>query len=153
MLNGTKIRGRDDGENFILINSLFYKVTAELVSFEFLVCPDEIPNIQYIGYSKPLKQLYVHFRNGNRYIYQKVSVDQWQARHNYEKINHYYNREIKGIGYFKTDECLKQIPNEYVMSAYNKLEYYATLTEGMWATDRPDLVVDPQNILFELKVE
>jgi hypothetical protein len=150
MIEGTKIRGRDDGENFILINSVFYKCTADLVSFEFHVCPEDVNDIKYIGYSKPLKQLYVQFRNDKRYIYQNVSLDKWQLRYSYDNVSRYYREEIQGIGYYETEEFLKQIPNEYILDAYNKLEYYHTVTSGMWATDVPEKVIDPENVLMQI---
>ncbi len=32
-----------------------------------------------------------------------------------------------------------------------KLEHHHATTVGLWATDRPDLINDPENLLFEIK--
>ncbi len=150
MIEGLKIRGSDNGLNLIIIDGLFHKVTPELVSFEMILTKSDIPNIYCIGYSKHFKKLFIQFRNDKRYIYENVSVDRWQLRHNYEKINQYYATEIKGISFFETDECVKPLTNEYVLDAYNKLEYHKVITEGLWATDRPDKIIDPDGLLFQI---
>jgi len=151
MINGEKIRGSDVGLNLILINSIFHKVTPHLVSFEMVLTGDSVPNIYCIGYSKHNKQLYIHFRNDKRYIYNGVSVDDWQKRHNYLLLNQYYATEIKGKSYHQTDEYVQPLTNEYVLEAYNKLDYYATITDGLYATDSPHKIIDTEGILFELE--
>lgn len=133
MIEGIKIRGADKGLNLIIIGGLFHSVTPELVSFEMILPKEDIPNIYCIGYSKPLKQLFIQFRNNKRYIYNDVPVEKWQCRHNYDKINKFYNDEIKGISYYESEECVKPVTNEYVLDAYNKLEYWQTITNGLWA--------------------
>lgn len=150
MINGIKLRGSDNVLNLILIDGLFHKVTPELVSFEMILTKSDIPNIYCIGYSKPLKKLFIQFRNDKRYIYENVSLDKWQIRHNYDKLNQYYANEIKGISFFETDEYVKQLTNQYVLDAYNKLEYFQTITVGLYATDRPDKVIDTDNVLFQI---
>src|ERR1700735_2103729 len=134
MIEGVKVRGSDTGLNLILIDSKFHKVTPDLVTFEIITGSGEIPNINYIGYSKYHKQLFIQMRNDKRYIYQNVPVEKWQIRHNYAKLNEYYQREIKGISFFETDQFVKQISNQYVLEAYNKLEYLDTIRTGLWAT-------------------
>lgn len=149
-MEAVKLRGSDNGLNLIIIDDIFHKVTPELVSFEMILCKSDIPNIYCIGYSKHFKKLYVQFRNNKRYIYEDVSVEKWQIRHNYDKINLYYSSEIKGISFFETEEYVNPLSNQYVLDAYNKLEYYKVITEGLYATDRPDLVIDTQNVLFQI---
>jgi hypothetical protein len=39
----------------------------------------------------------------------------------------------------------------YSSDRVKNLEHYKTTTLGLWATDRPDLVNDPKNIMFEIK--
>jgi len=79
-----------------------------------------------------------------------VSIDDWQNRRNYVLINQFYAKEIKGKPYHQTDEYVQPITNEYVLEAYNKLDYYATITDGLFATDNPSKVIDPECILFQL---
>lgn len=150
MIKGIKLRGSDNSLNLILIDSIFHKVTPELVSFEMLLAKQDIPNIYCIGYSKPLKKLFIQLRNDIRAVYENVSVERWQLRHNYAKLNEYYSKEIKGTGFFQTEEYVKPLSNEYVLDAYNKLDYWKTITEGLWVTDQPDKVIDPDNLLRQL---
>ena len=42
-------------------------------------------------------------------------------------------------------ECISL--DEYIKS----LEHHRDTTVGLWATDRPDLIEDPKNIMFEIK--
>lgn len=150
MIECVKLRGSDKGLNLILINSMFHKVTPELVSFEMILAKEDIPNIYCIGYSKPLKKLFIQFRNDKQYIYENITIERWQLRHNYKRLNEYYAKEIKGISFFETEEYAKPLNNEYVLDAYNKLEYWQVITHGMWATDRPDKVIDTDNVLIQL---
>lgn len=150
MVKGIKLRGSDSGLNLILIDSIFHRVSPDLVSFEMVLTKADIPNIYCIGYSKPLQQLFVQFRNGRRYIYFDVPVEKWQIRHNYEKINKFYADEIKGIGFHEVEDHVSPVTNEYVLDAYNNLEYYKVITEGLWATDQPGKVIDPDGLLFQI---
>jgi hypothetical protein len=148
-MNSKEIRGSENILNLILINGVFHKVTSELVSYEMILCEKDIPNIYCIGYSKPLDNLYVHMRNDKRYIYEGFSVDKWQIRHKYDKINTYYSNEVRGSSFHETTEYIRPVPNEMVLDYYNRLKEWKIIHEGMWMTDRPDLIIDPENVLFQ----
>ena len=79
MRNGTKIKGSNEGPNFILIESKFHLVSPDLVSFSILKTDDSIVNIEYIGYSKPLSMVFIQMRNGGRYFYRDVPKSKWQS--------------------------------------------------------------------------
>jgi hypothetical protein len=32
----------------------------------------------------------------------------------------------------------------------DELQYFKDSTKGLWATDRPDLIQDPENVMFEI---
>ena len=151
MIEGIKIRGADNTPNFIIVDDLFHIVTPELVSYEFVICSDT-KNLNFIGYSKPLKLLYVEFQNNKRYIYRNIDLDVWQSRYSFDTMSNYYAHKIKsqGFTYCETDEYIKRIPNQMVLDYLDKLDYYKTITEGLYATDRPDKVIDTENTLFEL---
>ena len=152
MRNGTKIKGSNEGPNFILIESKFHLVSPDLVSFSILKTDDSIVNIEYIGYSKPLSMVFIQMRNGGRYFYRDVPKSKWQDRHNYDKLNIYWATELRGhYSYFQSDEdFVKEVPNEYVLDSYLKLEEYKSTKSGLYATDRPDLVIDPEKVLFQI---
>lgn len=151
MIEGKKIRGSDNEPNFILIGSEFHKITPDLASFEFVKC-ESLPNIEHLGYSDHYKALFVQFINRDRYIYRGIKKDVWQERHNYEKLNQYVAQKIIGQGYsyIQTEEFVSKISSEYVLDYLNKLDYYKTVTEGLWATDSPDNVIDTNDSLFQL---
>lgn len=148
MIEGVKVRGSDSEPNFVIIDSIFYKVSPELVSFEFKICDTQ--NINIVGYSKYLKLFFVLFNNGKRYIYEDVTLNEWQSRLNYNGINDFYRNAIQGKSFYETTEWVVKTTPEYVLDAYSKLEYYKTITHGLWATDSSELVIDPENVLFQI---
>ena len=50
-----------------------------------------------------------------------------------------------------TRQQVHDIINEYVQQASKKLEHHKNTTVGLWATDRPELVKDPQGVLFRIE--
>lgn len=150
-MEAKKIRGSDNEPNFILVENIFHSISPDLVSFEMVFAPESIENIYCIGYSKHHKMIFIQFRNNKRLLYSKIPIEKWYARHNYSKINIFYSKEIKGFSFYETNDHVRLVANQYVMDAYQKLEYFKNTAVGLWATDCPDKIVDPENILFEIK--
>jgi hypothetical protein len=144
-----KLRGGDNALNLIIIDGKFYQITPDLASFVFKNTQDKCLNIQYLGYSDHHQMLYLHMRDGNRYIYNDVTTEEWSVIANSENIPSAYRDKTKGKSYYQTEQNIKPISNEEVLKAYEELEYWKCIHEGMWMTDRPDLVIDPQNVLFQ----
>ena len=53
------------------------------------------------------------------------------------------------FGEFKVAELEKV--TQILLETIQELEHYKATTLGLYATDRPDLVEDKQNVLFEIK--
>jgi len=50
-----------------------------------------------------------------------------------------------------TTNLIKESVADDIIELFKELEHYKDTTVGLWATDRPDFVYDPKNILFRLK--
>ena len=152
MIDGVKVYGSDTEPNFILIDSKFHLISPDLCSFVIIKTDDSIPNIDYIGYSVIFKRLFIQMRNNGRYFYEDVPAEKWHNRHNYEKINAYWAAELRGhFSYFQSNETfIRMVSNEYVLDAYLKLEQFKFTKSGLWATDVPEKVSDPENVLFQI---
>jgi len=69
-----------------------------------------------------------------------------------------YFRKMKvesGWMYNFWDRVKDEYANEWIFvpessDRMRKLEHHETTTVGLWATDRPDLIVDSKNIMFQI---
>lgn len=147
-MQGKKVRGADDTPNFIIINDKFHKVHPELVSYEMIAHPSD--NISFIGYSKSLKCLYVMMANDKSYLYRAVPYEVWQRRYKYDSVKVYYNDVIKGVPFIEVDWTVKEVSPHEVMRYIEEVEYSWTITRGLWATDQPDKIIDPEGLLFQI---
>lgn len=48
-------------------------------------------------------------------------------------------------------EAIERVLDEYAQQVSRKLEHHKDATVGLWATDRPDLIKDPQGVLFRIE--
>lgn len=150
-MEGKKIRGSDTEPNFVLIGGQFYKVTPELVSFEFILPND---NITVLAYSKVFKQIFVRYKAGlnkPNYLINDVSVSTWQKRYLYERAEVFFCENIAGNNGKATTQDIEAVSNEYVLDHLLKLEYQCTIVKGLWATECPEKVIDPENVLFQIE--
>lgn len=142
------LRGSDDHPNFILIQGQFYKVHPELVSFNFLYFREG--GIRFIGYSKHLKAVCVRFSNGHMFIDKDIAEDVWEARNEYKSIVDFYFEKVRNSQCKDVDYEILMVTNETVMEHILNIEYQWTITRGLWATEAPEKVHDPEKTLFQI---
>lgn len=56
-----------------------------------------------------------------------------------------------GILYYKEGDELIKASMTDIQKHYKEMQYNLTWTLGMWATDRKDLVSDPNEVMFKLE--
>lgn len=63
-----------------------------------------------------------------------------------------FAHKYPNVGFYRTQhhEALEKWAKK-AEAHIKKLEHHRDTTVGLWATDRPDLITDPKNILFEIK--
>lgn len=153
-MEGKKVRGSDSQPNFVLIDSQFYKVTPDLVSFEFIL-NDKAENhhlgVLLIGYSRHTSEVYVKLRGGDKRLYGPVNIEGWQLRYEAKSLQDYFINLHKLSPGVATNEDIYAVANEYVLDHLLKLEHYKARTLGLWATDQPDKVIDPDGVLFQIQ--
>ena len=61
-----------------------------------------------------------------------------------------YHDELKCFNLNPTIH-FEEIDRCFEVDKIYKLEHHETITLGLWATDRPDLINDPKSLMFEIK--
>lgn len=150
-MEGQKTRGSDKGPNFILVNGTFYNVTPDLVSFEMQDVSKQDSCLLFIGWSKHLNTVFAKLKNGMRVIHKNVDSEIWQSRINYRSLQLYYSDLCTFALPEDTSEDLHAVANQYVLDHYLKLEYQCTIVQGLWATEYPEKVIDPEGVLFQIQ--
>jgi len=60
------------------------------------------------------------------------------------------NWEERSTGMFDRNS-LADLMERYAQQNNKDLKHYQDTTVGLWATDRPDLIIDDKKIMFKLK--
>lgn len=142
--------------NFKIINEGVYIVSDELVSFTFQIV--DTPNIKMFGHSLPLKELYIEMQNGKSYLYKEVPdtiISDWEQLLKKIRLqfNIYWRTNL--CGFYRYEEVteimsVNKSTLEYLLNRYELLQFHEAITVGLWATDRPDKVIDAEDTMFQI---
>lgn len=113
-------------------------------------------SVEFYGVSCDEGKLFVLFKNGDKFIYSGVQDDLLKYLDAGEDIyplltdlnNGKYSKE-------PTDATLTEVPLKEVALQFCRMQDHIVMTNGMWATDRPDLFKNQPHfdLMFQLKFE
>jgi len=100
-------------------------------------------NIDLVGYSGSLKELFIRFNDRKRYIYKDVNHDVWDDMISSEtkSIGSFMVQRVKGcFRYEEIEWGLHKASLTDVCKHYRTMQYNLDTTLGCWATDASTIV-------------
>lgn len=116
-------------------------------------------NVDLIGYSEHIKNLFVRFNDGRRFIYKDVPKDIFLELTTADivSVGACYNRIVKGFfRYEEIDYWIIEASATDICKHYRNMQYNLNTSLGCYLTDRPDLIERysaSENILWEFEFQ
>lgn len=132
------------------IGTGLHNITHNLNRFDLRYTFDS-PNVDYTGHDEGNQLLFVQFKDGKSYLYFDVPVEVWKEWNSTSPGNFLASR-IKGHYRYERQESYYAEPadSKDVAEAFKQLLHHRDSTKGLYATDKPEMVVDDKGFLFKI---
>lgn len=131
-----------------------YNVSSGLLTFDLFSLGHYEHAIDFIGINIPENLFYVQFVNSKRFLYREVPTDVLNLFKEGapESFHSIYAERVKGFGYYEVEQgyYVSAARPDDIVANFNKLMHHRDTTVGLWATDRPEKVDDPEKLLFQI---
>lgn len=142
--------------NYVLrtINNKLFFITSNLITSMLVIKEFHSPTIQLVAYDGKRDEMIVKMNSNEVYCYRDVPKELFETCNGVRSIGSWIDSTIKGkySFYRATGSTDIRVPtNEEIVLMVDHLQHHLATTVGLWATDRPDLIKDRRNVMFQIK--